>query len=140
MLTSRRPDTTRLYDFKSYWRTHSGNFSTLPQYFKSHGYFTASVGKVFHPGKRAQFVYKFIFVVKLRRFAPDVLQESPPTTRMTIPTAGASLLTIQHRLDLKRPRYEPNGKRLSQIHDMKFLVKDHTLSWKVKMLLKYQEV
>uniref|UniRef100_A0A3P9I2L1 Iduronate 2-sulfatase n=1 Tax=Oryzias latipes TaxID=8090 RepID=A0A3P9I2L1_ORYLA len=50
MLTSRRPDTTRLYDFKSYWRTHSGNFSTLPQYFKSHGYFTASVGKVFHPG------------------------------------------------------------------------------------------
>uniref|UniRef100_A0A3B3CCA6 Iduronate 2-sulfatase n=1 Tax=Oryzias melastigma TaxID=30732 RepID=A0A3B3CCA6_ORYME len=50
MLTSRRPDTTRLYDFNSYWRTHSGNFSTLPQYFKSNGYFTASVGKVFHPG------------------------------------------------------------------------------------------
>ncbi|XP_053284664.1 iduronate 2-sulfatase [Pleuronectes platessa] len=50
MLTSRRPDTTRLYDFNSYWRTHSGNYTTLPQYFKSIGYFTASVGKVFHPG------------------------------------------------------------------------------------------
>ncbi|XP_031713609.1 iduronate 2-sulfatase isoform X7 [Anarrhichthys ocellatus] len=50
MLTSRRPDTTRLYDFNSYWRTHSGNYTTLPQYFKSRGYFTASVGKVFHPG------------------------------------------------------------------------------------------
>ncbi|XP_040904198.1 iduronate 2-sulfatase isoform X3 [Toxotes jaculatrix] len=50
MLTSRRPDTTRLYDFKSYWRVHSGNYTTLPQYFKSRGYRTMSVGKVFHPG------------------------------------------------------------------------------------------
>ncbi|XP_019111475.2 iduronate 2-sulfatase [Larimichthys crocea] len=50
MLTSRRPDTTRLYDFKSYWRVHSGNYTTMPQHFKSAGYFTMSVGKVFHPG------------------------------------------------------------------------------------------
>ncbi|XP_061690226.1 iduronate 2-sulfatase isoform X2 [Syngnathoides biaculeatus] len=50
MLTSRRPDTTRLYDFKSYWRVHAGNYTTLPQYFKSQGYTTMSVGKVFHPG------------------------------------------------------------------------------------------
>jgi len=51
MLTSRRPDTTRLYDFNSYWRTHAGNYTTMPQYFKSHRYFTASVGKIFHPGE-----------------------------------------------------------------------------------------
>ncbi|KAM6924014.1 iduronate 2-sulfatase [Xenentodon cancila] len=50
LLTGRRPDTTRLYDFNSYWRVHSGNYTTLPQYFKSKGYFTMSVGKVFHPG------------------------------------------------------------------------------------------
>ncbi|XP_053555127.1 iduronate 2-sulfatase [Bombina bombina] len=49
-LTGRRPDTTRLFDFHSYWRKHAGNFSTLPQYFKEHGYVTMSVGKVFHPG------------------------------------------------------------------------------------------
>ncbi|XP_017529406.1 iduronate 2-sulfatase isoform X2 [Manis javanica] len=49
-LTGRRPDTTRLYDFNSYWRVHAGNFSTLPQYFKENGYVTMSVGKVFHPG------------------------------------------------------------------------------------------
>ncbi|XP_055986260.1 iduronate 2-sulfatase [Sorex fumeus] len=49
-LTGRRPDTTRLYDFSSYWRAHAGNFSTLPQYFKENGYVTMSVGKVFHPG------------------------------------------------------------------------------------------
>uniref|UniRef100_F6WT31 Sulfatase N-terminal domain-containing protein n=1 Tax=Macaca mulatta TaxID=9544 RepID=F6WT31_MACMU len=45
-----RPDTTRLYDFNSYWRVHAGNFSTIPQYFKENGYVTMSVGKVFHPG------------------------------------------------------------------------------------------
>ncbi|KAB1253045.1 Iduronate 2-sulfatase [Camelus dromedarius] len=49
-LTGRRPDTTRLYDFSSYWRVHAGNFSTIPQYFKENGYVTLSVGKVFHPG------------------------------------------------------------------------------------------
>ncbi|XP_076446036.1 iduronate 2-sulfatase-like [Babylonia areolata] len=50
-LTSRRPDTTRLYDLRSYWRKKAGNFTTLPQHFKENGYFTQSVGKVFHPGK-----------------------------------------------------------------------------------------
>ncbi|XP_078067902.1 iduronate 2-sulfatase [Mustelus asterias] len=49
-LTSRRPDTTRLYDHNSYWRAHAGNYTTLPQYLKMHGYITLSVGKVFHPG------------------------------------------------------------------------------------------
>uniref|UniRef100_A0A3B4D5J5 Iduronate 2-sulfatase n=1 Tax=Pygocentrus nattereri TaxID=42514 RepID=A0A3B4D5J5_PYGNA len=49
-LTSRRPDTTKLYDFNSYWRVSAGNYTTLPQYFKANGYTTLSVGKVFHPG------------------------------------------------------------------------------------------
>lgn len=49
-LTGRRPDTTHLYDFGSYWRSMAGNFTTLPQHFKESGYFTASIGKVFHPG------------------------------------------------------------------------------------------
>ncbi|XP_030836815.1 iduronate 2-sulfatase-like isoform X2 [Strongylocentrotus purpuratus] len=50
-LTGRRPDTTRLYDFGSYWREHAGNYTTIPQHFKENGYITLSVGKVFHPGK-----------------------------------------------------------------------------------------
>ncbi|XP_071504143.1 iduronate 2-sulfatase-like [Diadema antillarum] len=49
-LTGRRPDTTRVYNFDSYWRVSGGNYTTLPQHFKESGYFTASVGKVFHPG------------------------------------------------------------------------------------------
>ncbi|XP_013416506.1 iduronate 2-sulfatase-like [Lingula anatina] len=49
-LTSRRPDTLRVYDSHSYWRKTSGNFVTLPQHFKNNGYISVSAGKVFHPG------------------------------------------------------------------------------------------
>ncbi|CAG9762856.1 unnamed protein product [Ceutorhynchus assimilis] len=50
LLTSRRPDSLRLYDFYSYWRESAGNFTTLPQHFKQNHYHTHSVGKIFHPG------------------------------------------------------------------------------------------
>ncbi|XP_020296047.1 iduronate 2-sulfatase isoform X2 [Pseudomyrmex gracilis] len=49
-LTSRRPDTLRLYDFYSYWRDTVGNYTTLPEHLRNNGYSTMSVGKVFHPG------------------------------------------------------------------------------------------
>ncbi|KAF7285331.1 hypothetical protein GWI33_011123 [Rhynchophorus ferrugineus] len=55
LLTSRRPDSLHLYDFYSYWRTIVGNFTTLPQYFKEHGYHTHSIGKIFHPGLSSNF-------------------------------------------------------------------------------------
>ena len=45
-LTSRRPDTTRLYDFGSYWRTHAGNFTSLPQYFRERGYRTTGTDDI----------------------------------------------------------------------------------------------
>ena len=40
MLTSRQPHTTRVWNLHSYWRQEGGNFTTLPQYFKEHGYIT----------------------------------------------------------------------------------------------------
>ncbi len=50
LLTGRRPDTTRTHDLWHYFRHMAGNFTTLPQYFKEHGYTTVGLGKVFHPG------------------------------------------------------------------------------------------
>ncbi|XP_038063308.1 iduronate 2-sulfatase-like [Patiria miniata] len=56
LLTSRRPDSTLLWDFRSsYWRDSAGNFTTLPQHFKDNGYFTVSSGKVFHKGACSNF-------------------------------------------------------------------------------------
>ena len=46
MLTGRRPDSTRVHDLIHYWRKVAGNFTTLPEYFKQHGYRTAGIGKV----------------------------------------------------------------------------------------------
>ena len=53
-LTGRRPDSTKLYDQSHhYWRHfhRSGNFTTIPQFFKDNGYRVASFGKIFHPGR-----------------------------------------------------------------------------------------
>ncbi|ELT89141.1 hypothetical protein CAPTEDRAFT_221773 [Capitella teleta] len=55
LLTGRRPDTTRVYDLQHYFRSVGGNFTTIPQYFKSHGYVTAGMGKIFHPGRASNF-------------------------------------------------------------------------------------
>ena len=48
MLTGRRPDTTRIYDLETHFRTTIPDVVTLPQYFKNNGYFTQSFGKVYH--------------------------------------------------------------------------------------------
>ena len=55
LLTGRRPDTTHVYDLTHYWRKVGGNFTTIPQYFKEHGYVSAGMGKIFHPGKASGF-------------------------------------------------------------------------------------
>ena len=52
-LTSRRPDTTHVYDIWTYFRNVGGNFTTIPEYFKQNGYRTIGMGKIFHPGKAA---------------------------------------------------------------------------------------
>ncbi|KAL1516577.1 hypothetical protein ABEB36_000475 [Hypothenemus hampei] len=73
-LTSRRPNSLHLFDFRGkrgntthgvipriaivailYWRETVGNFTTIPQYFKEHGYHTYFIGKIFHPGISSNF-------------------------------------------------------------------------------------
>ena len=53
LLTGRRPDTTHVYDLKTYFRKVGGNFTTIPQFFKEHGYLSIGMGKIFHPGEKA---------------------------------------------------------------------------------------
>ncbi|MCX6950798.1 MAG: sulfatase [Verrucomicrobia bacterium] len=48
LLTGRRPDTIRVWDLKTHFRQTSPGVVTLPEHFKTHGYFAQSFGKIFH--------------------------------------------------------------------------------------------
>ncbi|MEW6745260.1 MAG: sulfatase [Planctomycetota bacterium] len=48
LLTGLRPDTLRVWDLKTDFRTNMSDAVTLPQYFKSQGYHAANIGKIFH--------------------------------------------------------------------------------------------
>jgi iduronate 2-sulfatase len=48
VLTGLRPDSTRIYDLETHFRTTVPDVVTLPQYFKQNGYYTVGVGKIFH--------------------------------------------------------------------------------------------
>lgn len=50
MLTGTRPDTTRVIDLVTPFRAALPDIQTLPQYFRSNGYFSGRVGKIFHQG------------------------------------------------------------------------------------------
>jgi len=63
-LTGRVPDVTQVWNFKaSFRRTATGepgagaSWTTLPGYFKDHGYYSSAAGKVFHPRFPANFDY-----------------------------------------------------------------------------------
>jgi iduronate 2-sulfatase len=71
MLTSRRPDTLRSYNFQHYWRTFAGNFTTLPQYFKENGYRTESIGKIFHHGPSSNKTDDFPYSWTSQPFIPS---------------------------------------------------------------------
>jgi iduronate 2-sulfatase len=48
LLTGERPETVKIYDLKTFVRTHQPNVVTLPQLFKNNGYEARSIGKIFH--------------------------------------------------------------------------------------------
>ena len=50
MLTGCRPDTTKVYDLKTHFRTTMPDVVTLPQCFKQAGYHTQGLSKIYHPG------------------------------------------------------------------------------------------
>ena len=49
-LTGLRPDTTRVQNNNTFFRSNLPDVLTLPELFKKNGYYTASLGKIFHRG------------------------------------------------------------------------------------------
>ncbi len=54
LLSGRYPETTRVWSLDTPTRQHLGDTVLLPEYFRTHGYFTAHAGKVFHTGEHAE--------------------------------------------------------------------------------------
>ncbi len=50
VLTGTRPDTTKVWDLVTHFRTALPDVVTLQQNFKNHGYFVQGMGKIFHGG------------------------------------------------------------------------------------------
>jgi len=50
LMTGLRPDSTRVFNLTTHFRDTVPDVVTLPQHFIDHGYFTQSVGKIYHGG------------------------------------------------------------------------------------------
>ncbi|MBN1442153.1 MAG: sulfatase, partial [Planctomycetes bacterium] len=50
LLTGLRPDSTKVYDLETHFRTTVPDVVTLPEQFRTHGYRSVGLGKIFHGG------------------------------------------------------------------------------------------
>lgn len=48
VMTGLRPDSTHVWDLRGKFRQNMPDVVTIPQHFKKHGYYTVSMGKIFH--------------------------------------------------------------------------------------------
>jgi iduronate 2-sulfatase len=119
MLTSRRPDTTRVNTNLIPWREIGANFTTLPQYFKENGYVVVGSGKVFHGHKSSRkhdplsWTEPFYSVGRVAGFHNETKEKKDYWMMVTEEERAQYPLSDDMALDiaLERLRYYANGAR-----------------------------
>jgi arylsulfatase A-like enzyme len=93
LLTGKRPETTQIFGNDDHFRCHIDKVITLPQYFKEAGYFTQSVGKVYHTNLDDPFSW-------------SVKSWTPPPSRYGKPETLAYIKREQERLKAEGKEYK----------------------------------
>jgi iduronate 2-sulfatase len=90
-LTGRRPDTLHLWSNGIHFREKNPDVTTLPQWFKEHGYQTRCVGKIFHNwhtkekgDRRSWNADEFLHYANHGDDKPEVKGELPPNLALPI--------------------------------------------------------
>ena len=92
LMTGLRPDSTKVYDLQTHFRTHVPDVVTLGQHFKQNGYYCVSMGKIYHGGY------------------DDEPTWSEPARR---PEGGAGYVTEENRQLMARRRAEAKQRGLT---------------------------
>lgn len=90
LLTGRRPDTLKLWNNGTHFRELNPDVTTLPLWFKEHGYTTRGVGKIFHNwhtqekgDRRSWSADEFLHYESHGHDAPKIDGELPPNLATT---------------------------------------------------------
>lgn len=78
LMTGRRPNTTKVWDLRTHFRTTIPDVVTLPQYFKNNGYHAQSIGKIYHDPASAQDALSWS--------APEILVETTKKGKYVLPS------------------------------------------------------
>ncbi len=119
-MTGRAPDRTRVWNFMQDFR-HAGvdlagapgaNWTSLPEYFKAHGYTTLGHGKLYHPGKPADWDEPLSWSQD-RPYGPEVItgcktgnycpQDKPAAEFSDYNTTLEAIASLQYSVALGKP-------------------------------------
>jgi iduronate 2-sulfatase len=111
LLTGLRPDTLRLWNNGTHFRELNPDVTTLPLWFKDHGYTTRCVGKIFHNwhtaekgDRRSWSADEFLHYANHGDDKPQISGEMPPNSAM-LSTRIYGATTICERCDVPDEAY-----------------------------------
>jgi uncharacterized sulfatase len=111
-MTGLRPDTTKIYDLKTHFRTTIPNAVTLGQLFQNNGYFSGRVGKIYHYGNPGDIGKSGL--------------DDPPTWNEFVNPAGRDKTTLEKDLINFHPKRKGLGASIALLADKEGRDEDHT--------------